>query len=413
MRSVVERFRAVRDAMAGNVDPESACFANVIAPLVAVENRSQGEIEMVAMLRYASPEAAAREASEEALRLLSEADAEFKARRDLYLLVKAVKDRLEQLDFESQKYLDELLKDYTRCGHGSLQGEQIKEYLQSRNTIDKMRQQFTRNIMDDVEGLWLAELDLNGVPESDMLRFRDDSKGAANRCFVPFTRDDVTVVLKYAKNPAIRKRVYTANDKKLEENVCIFRDVILRRDTNARMLGYPSHAAFRLEKRVAKTTTWVHNFLHQLQDVLLPQGEKEMVALLARKAVHLRESRYPDEYPDIMPPWDFKYYTRLAEEDLSVEHDKIAEYYPLQNTLLCMLSIFAHCLQLRFDRVEPEQMTHSVWHEDVEAWAVWDERLDTRGDFVGYLYADLLFRQNKHRGSQDVNLQGVRISCFD
>lgn len=135
-----------------------------------------------------------------------------------------------------------------------------------------------------------------------------------------------------------------------------------------------------------------------------------MKALLERKRRYLAENTdYPQEYPDIMPLWDYEYDTRLALESLHVEHAKISEYFPLQNTVSAMLEVFTSCLQLRFVPLPPEVMVGSQWHEDVEAWSVWDEREASKGEFIGYLYADLLWRPNKYQGSQNVNLQCVRL----
>jgi metallopeptidase MepB len=131
---------------------------------------------------------------------------------------------------------------------------------------------------------------------------------------------------------------------------------------------------------------------------------------LTKKREYLRVTGYPDENPDMMFPWDLPFYTRLVEEESNLDQDMIAEYFPLQNTVASMLDIFAHCLQLRFEKL-PEK-THSTWHEDVDIWSVWDERTEEEGEFIGYLYADLLFRPNKYRGSQDVNLQCVSL-IFD
>lgn len=61
--------------------------------------------------------------------------------------------------------------------------------------------------MDDVEGLWLVESEVDGVPGLDMMRFRNDFKGTANMYLIAFTRNDMGVVFKYAKDPAIRKLV--------------------------------------------------------------------------------------------------------------------------------------------------------------------------------------------------------------
>ena len=74
---------------------------------------------------------------------------------------------------------------------------------------------------------------------------------------------------------------------------------------------------------------------------------------------------------------------------------------------MSMLEVFASCLQLQFIPLGPETLAGSTWHEDVEAWSVWDLREKTRGEFVGYLYADILQRPGKYKGSQNVNLECV------
>jgi metallopeptidase MepB len=50
---------------------------------------------------------------------------------------------------------------------------------------------------------------------------------------------------------------------------------------------------------------------------------------------------------------------------------------------------------------------HSVWHEDVEVWAFWDQIDD--GAFLGFLYFDLFQRQDKSPGIFNVTMQPVCI----
>lgn len=134
-----------------------------------------------------------------------------------------------------------------------------------------------------------------------------------------------------------------------------------------------------------------------------------MQELTKRKRSYLETNKNPSqENADIMHPWDYDYYARLAFDTFHVEHAKISEYFPLQTTISTMLEVFSSCLQLRFKPIPPERMIPSQWHEDVEAWSVWDERKAWKGEFVGYLYKDLLWRPNKHKGSQNINLQCVR-----
>lgn len=88
----------------------------------------------------------ARAASEEAVGLISASSSEFTTRSDLYGIIKAVKYRREVLGPEAPKYLEVLHTDFTRCGHGRLEIDQVKKYLDRRNEIDRLRRQFNRNI---------------------------------------------------------------------------------------------------------------------------------------------------------------------------------------------------------------------------------------------------------------------------
>jgi metallopeptidase MepB len=413
-KTILRERCTVRNTVSQTVTLSTACFENVIKPLIDVDNRTQGELGVIAMLRYASPEQAAREASEEAVRLIGRSESEFTSREDLYLIIKAVKDKAEKLDFEAAKYLDSTFKDFTRCGHGILDRDQIKYYLDKRNEIDSLRRKFTQNVRDEDGGLWFSLEELDGVSEQDLSRFievKEPNKEGMR--FVRFRRAEVDAVMRYARNPATRKKMYVADASKLTQNIDLFKEVLVQRDGNARLLGYASHAAFRLEKRVAKSPDWVDNFLDGLEEVLIPQGKREMQALLERKRIYLiGNTDYPQEYHTSMPPWDYRYYNRLALENLHVEHEKISEYFPMRNTVSAMLELFTSYLQLRFVPLPPELMVGSKWHEDVEAWSVWDEREESKGAFVGYLYADLLWRPNKYQGSQNVNLQCVRRPCL-
>ena len=75
-----------------------------------------------------------------------------------------------------------------------------------------------------------------------------------------------------------------------------------------------------------------------------------------------------------------------------------------------MLDIFADCLQLRFEPIPREDLNALIWHEDVEGWVVSNERLESKGNFMGFLFTDLLGRPNTYKGNQSVNLQPVSFA---
>jgi len=63
-----------------------------------------------------------------------------------------------------------------------------------------------------------------------------------------------------------------------------------------------------------------------------------------------------------------------------------------------------------FVPVAKEELDGHVWHEDVGVYSVWegdDQSEDPAGGFIGYLYTDLLVRDGKYHGNQNVGLQSV------
>ncbi|KAI5273138.1 zincin [Aureobasidium subglaciale] len=411
----IETLRKARDDIVRNVTPQDATFENMVRPLINAQHTVEDCSGMIAVLRYASPDIATRKAAEVARGLWNEAFGEFSDRQDIYILLQAVKDRDEPLHPESTRYLEELLADFVRCGHGILTRGGISEYVTRRAAIDELRGEFTKNVRSASGGIWFSEDELDGILDQDFLRFRaagktqvDDNITDSRTCFVSLNKHDINTVLQYAKSADTRRRAYITNSSKLPKNLPIFKEVILLRDKSARQLGYTSHAAYRLEKRLAKNTDWVYSFMLDLEETLLPQGAREMAELIALRAAHTSQAKHENGNAHALSAWDYPYYKRLSLEAVFVDQDKIAEYFPIESTISRMLALFSRCLQMRFIKVA----SPPVWATKVEVWEVWDERIGREQEFIGYLYLDLEFRENKHRGCQNANLQPLSTKQF-
>jgi Zn-dependent oligopeptidase len=96
-----------------------------------------------------------------------------------------------------------------------------------------------------------------------------------------------------------------------------------------------------------------------------------------------------------------------VQHEFEVDQLKISEFFPLERTATNMIGIFASLLNLRFDSIPSEKLTRDVvWHDTVRVFSVWDTKEDA---FIRYLYFDLLWRENKYRGNQSVNIQCVSV----
>lgn len=180
------------------------------------------------------------------------------------------------------------------------------------------------------------------------------------------------------------------------------------------MLGYPDHASYRIEEKMAKTPKTVLDFLGDLRTRLAPGGVKEVAHLKEIKQKDLKSRGLEKEYDGNYYLWDNRFYDRMMiEDEYSIDEQKIAEYFPLQSTVDGMLHIFEELFGLVFveltgkDRdaiAETGKGKDIVWHEDVKLFSVWDDEGEGSG-FVGYLYLDLHPRQGKYGHAANFNLQ--------
>ena len=78
------------------------------------------------------------------------------------------------------------------------------------------------------------------------------------------------------------------NLSQCNQNVPLFKEAVILRDEAARLLGYPDHASFRIEDKMAKTPKTVNDFLEDLRVQLAPGGVKETEHLKAIKKEDLK-----------------------------------------------------------------------------------------------------------------------------
>ena len=196
------------------------------------------------------------------------------------------------------------------------------------------------------------------------------------------------------------------------ENAPLFKEAILLRDEAARLLGYPDHASFRIEEKMAKTPKTVLDFLGDLKTRLAPGGAKEIDHLLALKKKDHEARNLPFDGNYYL--WDHRFYDRMmVEQEYSIDENAIAEYFPLKSTVAGMLRIFEELFGLVFVELTPEDRKRIsstgkaediAWHDDVIIFSVWDDSSEG-GGFVGYLYLDLHPRPGKYGHAANFSLQ--------
>lgn len=413
-KRLIETSRSVQDRVASSVKPADATFANTLLPLAQDENAMALEAHILAFYQAVSTDQKLRDASSEAEKLLDDFAIETAMREDLYLLVDAALKKNEPLDPESRRLLEKEHKDYIRNGLGLPAGPKRDRFKEIKKRLSQLSIEFQKNLNEENGGLWFTPEELDGVPEDVLSGLQKGEGENEGKLRLTFKYPDLFPALKYAKNSETRKKLAIANENKCNQNVPLFKEAIVLRDEAARLLGYPNHAAFRIEDKMAKTPETVDKFLGDLRSRLKDGGLKEIEHLkqLKKSDVEARGESFDGNYY----LWDHRFYDRLMlEKEYSLDQQKIAEYFPLQTTIRGMLEIFEHLFGLQFvqitgadrDAISPTGKGDDiVWHEDVQVFSVWDDEGQGSG-FVGYLYLDLHPREGKYGHAANFNLQPV------
>lgn len=411
-KRLIELSRGVQDKIVASVKPDDASFDNVMRPIAVDENTVALQSHILCFYQAVSANQDLRNISTEAEKLFDDFSIESSMRDDVYKLVEAALRKSEKLEPESQRLLEKEHKSYIRNGLGIPAGPKRDRFKDIKKRLSQVSIVFSKNLNEESGGIWLTPDELDGVP-SDVVSGLEKGDGEnKGKVKLSFKYPDIFPTLKYATHAATRKKVFIENENKLNQNVPLFREALLLRDEAARLLGYPNHAAFKIEEKMAKTPKTVDDFLGDLRQRLAPGGVAEKKVLLNLKKEDVKNQGV--DFDNRYFLWDNRFYDRmLLEKEYSLDQQKLAEYFPLQTCISGMLKIFEQLFGLAFVEITDSDRSSIspsgngddiVWHPDVQVFSVWDDEGEGSG-FVGYLYLDLHPREGKYGHAANFNIQ--------
>lgn len=407
-KEMLAQSKKLIDTVVEQVSEKNATFNNVLLPMAQDDNEQALTAHILGFYQSVSTNEALRDASTEAETMMDEYSIEASMREDVYKLVDAALKNKDKLDAESQRLLEKEHKSYIRNGLNLPAGPKRDRFKEIKLRLSQLSIEFNKNLNEEKGGNWFTKEELDGVPE-DVL---DTLKKEGDKYWLTFKYPDLFPTLKYAKNASTRRKVFVANENKVNQNVPLFREAMLLRDEMARLLGYPTFAEFVIEDKMMKSAEKVDDFLNGLRGRLADGGLDEIKTLkaLKKKDVESRGETFDDKYY----LWDHRFYDRMMQEqDYQLDQNLISEWFPLQSTINGMLKIFEALFGLEFvevtgkdrDAISPTGKGDDiVWHEETQVFSVWDDEGEGSG-FVGYLYLDLFPRQGKYGHAANFNLQ--------
>ena len=254
---------------------------------------------------------------------------------------------------------------------------------------------FSQKLQKDEEtSLPATEAEMAGVPDGVKSAAR---AAAADRADKPAfaivnTRSAVDPVLTFADDRRLRERVWRAfvnrgdNGGATDTNETIARIVKLRAD-RARLLGYPTHANWRMADTMAVDPARAEELMLRVW--------KPAVARVAEEVADMEKiSKHPIE------PWDYLYYAEKVRKDrydLSAAETK--PYFELNNMINAAFYAANRLYGLSFREISG---TVPVFHPDVRVWEVTGPDGKHRALFYGDNYA----RTGKRSGAWMTEYRG-------
>ena len=383
---LLRRSRSAIDSIA-QVPLGESTFSSIIRPLALMESEFSTEITKFNFPQYVSTVKEIREACVESTKLIDQFQIEKGMRVDLFKTVKAASEKLPRdLDSESRRLVEKMLLEFELNGL-SLEEDKRVELKKLREKLADLEVQYSNNMNEDVSTIEFAQEELDGCPDDFLSGLQ---KNESNGKFILTMKyPDVFGVLRNAKNEDTRRAMEIKFSTRSPQNLPLIQEAVKLRQDCASLLGYKEHTQVRLLNKMAKKPANVLNFLSELKSKLDP------LALDQLEKLRLMKSK--DSSNSFMS-YDFAFYNRrLMQEEYSVDHEKIKEYFPLEHVISEMLGIYETVLGINFNAVDAP-----TWHEDAKLFEV---RNKIGNEPIGYIFFDLHPRDGKYTHAACFQLQ--------
>jgi peptidyl-dipeptidase Dcp len=277
---------------------------------------------------------------------------------------------------------------------GAALGAEAKERMAAVNQrLAELYTAFSQNVLADENDYTLelaTEDELEGLPASlrAAAAAAGEAAGRPGTWIIRNTRSSVEPFLTFSTRRDLRERawrmwVMRGDMGDEEDNNALITEIMALRAERATLLGYETHAHWRLERAMARTpgramelmeamwTPAVAAVRTEVRDMLAIAGERDGLTALE--------------------PWDYRFYAEiLRKERYDLDENEVKPYLQLESLREGMFWVAGELYGLEFEPADDVP----VFHPDVR---VWEAR--SGGRHVGLLYFDPFAREGKSSGA--------------
>jgi len=260
--------------------------------------------------------------------------------------------------------------------------------------------QFGQNVLADEENHALVlsdRTDLAGLPDSlvSAAAAAASARGEEGKWAILNTRSSMEPFLTYADRRDLRQQVWTTyysrgDNGDEHDNNAVITQILKLRAERAKLLGYATHAHWRLENSMAKTPEHAMELLEAVWKPAVARVHEEVADMQAIADTEATETGAPKI---TIEPWDYRYYAekvRKAKYDL--DDNAVKPYLQLEKLREGMFWVAGELFGFQFKPLTGLP----VVQPDVRVWEVSDR---ASGRHIGLWYFDPYARKGKRSGA--------------
>ncbi len=312
--------------------------------------------------------------------LFARIDALYQARADL------------GLDPETGRVLELTWKGFVRAG-AKLDDAGKARLAEIGERLAGLGASFGQNVLADEAG-WAHFLDADDVADlpdflTGAMAGAAEARGEKGRYAITLSRSIYEPFMTYSPRRDLREIAWRAFTMRGQnggdtDNTAIVAETLALRAEKAKLLGYDSYAAYKLDDTMAKTPGAVHELLDPVWEKARDRALEDQAAL--RRIAADRGSNHEIE------GWDWRFYAdRLRAEKYAFDDAELKPYLQLDNIVAACFDVAGRLFGLTF----APRPGVKAWHPDVRAFEIRNPDGSQRGAFL----ADYFNRPSKRSGA--------------
>ncbi|RVA72667.1 M3 family metallopeptidase, partial [Mesorhizobium sp. M7A.F.Ca.CA.001.11.2.1] len=255
-----------------------------------------------------------------------------------------------KLDAETLRVLEKSWKGFVRSG-AKLDADGKKRLASISEELSSLGTAFGQNVLADERdwALFLDEADLAGLPDfvKSSMAEAAEMRGQKGRYAVTLSRSIYEPFSTFSERRDLREiafRAFTMRGQNggATDNTNVVRDMLRLRAEKAKLLGYASFAALKLDDTMAKTPKAVHALLDPVWEKALEKAASDQIELQRLATAAGSNEKFA--------AWDWRFYQeKLRAEKFAFDEAELKPYLQLDRIIDACFDVATRLFGITFE----------------------------------------------------------------